>query len=165
MTCPMIRPATEADSPAILAFWNPLIVETTITFSPTPHSPESLSALIAGRQAEGRAVLLAEAEGAVLGFASYDQFRKGAGYARSMEHTIILAAPARGRGLGRALMTALESQARASGVHLMVGGISAENPAAIAFHTALGYREAGRMAQAGHKFGRFIDLVLMQKLL
>jgi len=161
----MIRAATLADVPAILAFWNPLIEDTTITFSPMRHSPESLFALISERQASGRAFFVAEAGREVLGFASYDQFRKGQGYARTMEHTIILAPEARGRGVGRGLMVALEDHARQAGAHLMIGGISAENAPALAFHAALGYGEAGRVVQAGYKFDRYIDLVLMQKLL
>lgn len=161
----MIRPASPVDSPAILAFWNPLIETTTVTFSPSPHSVQSLGALIAERQGAGRAFVLAEEAGQVLGFASYDQFRKGAGYARSMEHTIILAPQARGRGLGRALMAEIEAHVRAGGAHLMVAGISAENAPGLGFHAALGYGLAGRVAQAGYKFGRYIDLVLMQKLL
>lgn len=162
---PLIRTATLADVPAILAFWNPLIADTTVTFSPTLHTPESLSALIAERQAGGRAFLVAEVAGAVLGFVTYDQFRKGLGYALAMEHTIILAQSAQGRGVGRALMAAMEAHARSARVHLMVAGVSGENARGLAFHAALGYAEAGRMAEAGHKFGRFIDLVLMQKLL
>lgn len=161
----LIRAARAVDVAPILAFWNPVIEASTITFSPTPHSPESLSALIHERQAGGRAFLVAEAAGTVLGFASYDQFRKGLGYAHAMEHTIILAPEARGRGVGRALMAAIEAHARAAGAHLMVGGVSGENAAGIAFHAAVGFEEAGRVAQAGRKFGRWIDLVLMQKLL
>ena len=161
----MIRPATPADVPAILGFWNPLIETATVGFSPTPHTVESLTAQIAARQADDRAFLVAEIGGAVAGFASYDQFRKGLGYARSMEHTIILSEAARGQGVGRALMAAIEDHARARGVHLMVAGVSAENPAGLAFHAAMGYVETGRIAEAGYKFGRFIDLVLMQKRL
>lgn len=161
----MIRPATPADVPAILAFWNPLIETATVGFSPTPHTVESLTALIAERAAAGRAFCVAERAGQVLGFASYDQFRKGLGYARTMEHTIILDQRARGQGVGRALMAAIEAHARARGAHLMVAGVSAENPAGLGFHAALGYVEAGRISDAGYKFGRFIDLVLMQKRL
>lgn len=162
---PFIRPATAADVEAIVAFWNPLIEHTTITFSPTLHTPESLSALIAERQAAGRAFLVAEIGGAVVGFVTYDQFRKGLGYAHAMEHTIILSPEAHGRGVGRALMAAMEAQARKAGAHLMVAGVSGENAPGIAFHAAVGYAEAGRMAEAGRKFDRWIDLVLMQKLL
>ncbi|MEZ5686190.1 MAG: N-acetyltransferase family protein [Paracoccaceae bacterium] len=161
----MIRPATPADFPTILAFWNPVIRDTTVTFSSEEKTPESLAAMIALRRAAGQEFFVAEEAGAVLGLASYGQFRAGNGYAHAMEHTIILAPGARGRGLGRALMGALEAHARAGGGHLMVGGISAENAPAIGFHAALGYAEAGRMREAGRKFGRWIDLVLMQKLL
>ncbi|SOC10505.1 GNAT family N-acetyltransferase [Rhodobacter maris] len=161
----MIRPATPEDIPALLAFWNPVIAETTITFSPTLHSAESLGQLISERQAAGRAFLVAESLGEVAGFVSYDQFRKGLGYAAAMEHTIILAPAARGQGVGRALMAAAEDHARQAGAHLMVGGISAENAPGLAFHAAVGYVEAGRVAEAGRKFERFIDLVLMQKIL
>lgn len=161
----MIRPATPADIPAILAVWNPVIRDTTVTFSSAEKTPESLAAMIAARRAAGQEFFVAEAAGAVLGLASYGQFRAGNGYAHAMEHTIILAPGARGRGLGRALMGRLEAHARAGGVHLMVGGISAENAPGIAFHAALGYAEAGRLREAGRKFDRWIDLVLMQKLL
>lgn len=60
---------------------------------------------------------------------------------------------------------AVESHARTHGAHQMIAGISAENPAAIAFHAKIGYRETVRIAQAGFKFDRYIDLVLMQKFL
>ena len=72
---------------------------------------------------------------------------------------------AHGRGIGRALMTALEAHARAAGAHQMIAGVSGENQGGIAFHARLGYRQIATVAQAGFKFGRFIDLVLMQKFL
>ena len=167
MTLPsvMIRPATAADVPAILAFWNPVIRDTTVTFSPTLHSAESLTEMIATRQAAGRAFEVAIAGEELLGFATYDQFRKGAGYAHAMEHTIILAPAARGRGVGRALMAALEDHARAAGAHIMVAGVSAENAPGVAFHAAVGDVEMGRIREAGRKFDRWLDLVLMQKTL
>ena len=89
-------------------------------------------------------------DGRVLGFASYDQFRAGNGYVHAMEHTVILAPEAHGRGLGRALMTAIEEHARMRGGHSMVAGVSGENAAGIAFHRALGYAHVGLLPQSGH---------------
>ncbi|KEO56172.1 GNAT family N-acetyltransferase [Thioclava pacifica] len=162
----MIRPARTADLPALLAIWNPIIRDTTVTFSSEQKTPESLERMIATRRAAGREFLVAETgSGTVAGFASYDQFRGGNGYVHAMEHTVILAPEVRGQGLGRALMTALEDHARKAGAHIMMGGVSGENAAGIAFHAAIGYVEAGRVREAGRKFDRWLDLVLMQKLL
>ena len=112
-----IRPGTAADGAEIAALWNPLIRETAITFTTVEHSAASLAALIAARDAAGRAFLVArDGAGGLAGFAGYGPFRAGPGYARTMEHSIILAPAARGQGLGRRLLTAVEDHARAAGV-------------------------------------------------
>lgn len=160
----VIRPAVPADIPAIMAVWNPLIRDTTVTFSSEEKTAEGLAAMIAERRAAGREFLVAE-DGEILGLCSYAQFRAGNGYARTMEHTIILAPQAWGRGIGRALVTAIEAHAAAGGAHVMVAGVTGENAAGLAFHRALGYAEVGRMPATGFKFGRWLDLVLMQKYL
>lgn len=161
----MIRPATPADLAPIMAFWNPMIRNTTVTFSSEEKTEAGLAEMIAIRRAAGQEFLVAEVGGEVLGLATYAQFRGGNGYAHAMEHTIILAPEAQGRGLGKALMEALERHARAAGCHVLVAGVSGENAAGIAFHAALGFVETGRMPEVGRKFGRWLDLVLMQKTL
>lgn len=157
----MIRPATPADAPAIAAIWNRIIRETTFTFTTAEKDPAALAAQIGA----GTPWWVACVNGTVQGHATYGQFRGGPGYARSMEHSIHLTAAAQGRGLGRALMVALESHARAQGVHVMVAGVSSDNPAGEAFHARMGYAPCGRVMQAGYKWGRYLDLVLMQKIL
>ena len=82
-----------------------------------------------------------------------------------MEHSILLAPDAAGQGLGRALLTAVEDHARGAGAHTLIGGVSAENAAGRAFHARMGYAEAAILRDVGWKFGRYIDLVLMQKFL
>jgi L-amino acid N-acyltransferase YncA len=72
---------------------------------------------------------------------------------------------ARGRGTGRALLQAVEDHARQGGAHQMIAGVSGENPEGRAFHDRMGYREIATVPEAGFKFGRFMDLVLMQKFL
>lgn len=159
---PEIRPARAADAAEIAAFWNPMIRDTAVTFSTEERTAERIAADIAAR---GPLFLVAEAAGRVTGFATAFQFRGGPGYRHTMEHTIILAPGSHGRGTGRALMTALEAAAREAGVHSLIAGVSAENAAGLAFHAACGFSEAARLPEVGHKFGRWMDLVLMQKML
>lgn len=161
----MIRPARASDAPALAALWNPWIRDTAVTFNPVEKTTAEIAVMIRDRLDAGHGFWLAEAAGAVLGFATYAQFRGGVGYATCMEHSVILSPEARGRGLGRALMQVLEAHAAAAGAHQMIAGVSGENPEGRAFHARLGYREIAIVREAGFKFGRFIDLVLMQKFL
>ncbi|WP_232831489.1 GNAT family N-acetyltransferase [Pseudogemmobacter bohemicus] len=159
-----ILPAELADGADIAALWAPWVRDTAITFAPEPRSAAEVAALIRDRQAAGQGFFVARAPaGGLLGFATYSQFRAGAGYARSMEHTVILAPEARGLGVGRALMQAVESHARSAGAHIMVAAVSGENPGARAFHETLGYTLAGTIPGAGFKFGRYLDLLLFSK--
>ena len=162
---PVLRPATPDDAAAIAALWAPIIRDTTVTFYPTPRSPEEIATMIATRQGDGHAFLVAEGAGTVLGFSSYSQFRPGPGYRHTMEHNVNLAPQARGQGLGRALVQAVLAHATAAGHRVMIGAITADNAASLALHRRLGFTQAGRIAQAGWKFGRFHDLVLVQRVL
>lgn len=161
----MIRPATPADCAAIAGIWNPIIRDTLVTFTTAEKTVGSLTATLAEKAAAGQTFLLAVEGASVLGFATYGQFRAGPGYARTVEHTILLGPAARGRGIGRALMAAVERHAAAAGAHSMIGGVSGANPAGRAFHAALGYREVAILSEVGFKFGQWLDLVLMQKFL
>lgn len=156
----MIRQARAEDAPAIAAIWNHTIRDTYFTFTTAEKSPETLATLI---QERGPGFLVAVDKGEVLGFATFGPFRNGPGYAHVAEHTIYLSDRAQGRGLGRALMAAVEQAARAAGKSILVGGLSGDNAGTIAFHAALGYVETGRMPGMGRKFDRALDLVLMQK--
>lgn len=161
----MIRAALPDDAAGIGEIWNRIIRDTAATFVSAEKSQSEIAALITGRQAAGHGFWVAEDAAGILGFATYDQFRGGNGYRRSMEHTIQLHDRARGRGLGRALMAGLEDHARQSGVHVMMAGVSAENPAGRDFHLAIGYKLIATLPEVGHKFDRYMDLWLMQKIL
>ncbi|SEQ25048.1 GNAT family N-acetyltransferase [Thalassovita taeanensis] len=160
-----IRAATPADAPRIAEIWNHVIRTSAATFSNLEKTPEGLAQDFADKAADGKTFLVAEIDGQVVGFATYFQFRGGPGYAKTMEHTVILAPRAHGRGLGRALMAGIEEHARAGGAHSIFAGVSAENEAGVAFHAAVGYAEVARLSEVGFKFGRWMDLVLMQKML
>ncbi|PQO23906.1 GNAT family N-acetyltransferase [Rhodobacteraceae bacterium WD3A24] len=161
-----IRPAGPGDAPAVAALWNPVIAETLVTFESARKSVEEIAALIRAREAAGHGFFVAEAAaGALAGFAHYGQFRAGRGYRRTMEHSIILGEAARGGGIGRAMMDALEAHARAGGAHSLIAGVSSGNPAGRAFHAAIGYGEIAVLPEVGRKFGRWLDLIVMQKFL
>ncbi len=161
----MIRPAKAADAPALARLLNHWILHTSVTFNPTPKTEADILAMIADKAAAGHAFLVAEKDGQVIGQASYGQFRGGQGYATCMEHSISLLADTHGKGLGRSLLTAVEDHARAHGAHQMIAGISGENADGRAFHARIGYAHIATIPEAGFKFGRYIDLVLMQKFL
>lgn len=158
----IVRTARAGDAASIVAIWNAVIDHTAITFTTERKTVAGINADIAARAAGFQVV---EEGGRVLGFATFFRFRAGPGYVHTVEHSIQLAPEARGRGAGRALMAALEGAARAEGMHAMIAAVTGENPAGAAFHAALGYREVGRLPRVGYKFGRRMDLVLMQKLL
>ena len=161
----IVRPAEPRDLAGILDLWNGFIRDTTVTFNSALKTEAELAATIAERRAAGREFLIAESDGLFCGFATYAQFRGGIGYANAMEHSIMLVPSIRGRGIGRALMTAIEDHARAGGAHTLFAGVSGENPAGEAFHARMGFRTVARIPEVGRKFGRWLDLVLMMKFL
>lgn len=154
-----IRPAIADDAAQIAAIWNHAIQHTTITFNPVTKSDAEVADLCA------RQALVWEEDGRILGFARFFQFRGGAGYRHTAEHTILLHPDGQGRGMGRALMAATCAAAEAEGYHSLFAGCSGENPGAVAFHTACGFQTVATLPEVGFKFGRWIDLVLMQKML
>ncbi|WP_425037536.1 N-acetyltransferase family protein [Primorskyibacter sp. S187A] len=158
----IVRQARVADAAAIAALINPVVRDTSITFTTEEKNPESLAQAI---DAPGSSYHVVELHGQVVGYACYFPFRNGPGYAHTKEHSIVLAPEARGHGAGRALMAALEAHARGAGVHSLFAGVSGENPAGVAFHASIGFQEIGRLPQVGRKFDRWMDLILMQKFL
>jgi len=158
-----IRAANLNDLEAIAAIWNPAIRDSLATFNSVEKTPQDLKDLHTTCTAQDHAFLVYEADGEVIGFAYYAQFRGGKGYAHTLEHTIYVAPTANGQGVGRALMSSLETHARDRGAHSIFAGVCAENPEGIAFHKACGYDAIARLPQVGRKFNRWLDLVLLQK--
>lgn len=158
----MIRPATEADCAAIAEIYNDAVRHTTAVFNHLTVDVANRMAWRAERLAQGFPVLVEEEGGVVRGYASYGPFRNFPGYRATVEHSVYIHPEARGAGLGRALMVALIDHARAAGLHVLVGGIEAQNRASIRLHESLGFVQTGHMPEVGQKFGRWLDLCLMQ---
>jgi phosphinothricin acetyltransferase len=161
----IVRPASEADLPAILAIYNDAILKTTAIWREEPFDLEDRREWFKGRESAGYPVLLAEDDASVVGFGSFGDFRTYNGYRFSVEHSVYTAEGARRRGVAGALVSALIERARDLGKHVIIGGIVADNHASLALHAKLGFTETARMPEVGFKFGRWLDLVLVQKRL
>ena len=161
----IVRDATLDDAADILAIYNYAALNTTAVWTDGPSDLESRAAWIRARQEAGYPVLVATHGGAVAGFASFGDFRPWPGYRHTVENSVYVDPSQHRRGVGRGLMTALLARAEALHKHTMIAGIEAANAASITLHASLGFAEVGRMPEVGCKFGRWLDLVLMQKML
>lgn len=161
-----LRDAIEADLPSILVIYNHVIATSTAVYATEQVNLAERSAWLAARRERNFPVLVAVDDGAVIGFASFGDFRGGwNAYRYSVEHSVHVHADCRGRGAGQRLVEALVPRAIALGKHVMIGGIDAANAASIRFHARLGFRQVAHFHEVGHKFGRWLDLVFMQRML
>jgi phosphinothricin acetyltransferase len=161
----IIRNATEGDLPGILAIYNDVIATSTAVYALEPVGLDERRAWLAARHGQGYPVLVAEEESTIAGFASFGDFRAWPGYRYTVEHSVHVAAARRSHGIGRRLVEALIPIAVEFGKHVMIGGIDADNASSIAFHRRLGFDEVAHFREVGHKFGRWLDLVFMQRML
>lgn len=160
-----VRDASEADVAAIVTITNDAILTTTAHWNIRPVTAEERLAWMAERRARGFPVLVAERAGDVVGFASFAQFRPFEGYAHTVEHGLYVAREAQRQGVGSALLGKLIERARAYAAHVMVAGIEAGNEPSLALHARFGFVRVGLMPEVGRKFDRWLDLVLMQRVL
>lgn len=160
-----IRTATKGDLPAILEIYNQVLLTSTAIYDDQPSSLEERLDWFEGRVQQGFPVLVAEEGGAVVGFASYGPWRGRWGYRFTVEHSVHVDARHRGAGVGGALLAALIELAKEAGLHVMVGGIDAENLNSIRFHARFGFEQVGHAKEVARKFDRWLDLVTMQLFL
>jgi L-amino acid N-acyltransferase YncA len=159
-----LRPAIDADLTGILAIYNDAVLNSTAIWNDAPVDLANRRAWLMDRQAKSYPVIVAAgADDAVLGYASFGDFRPFDGFRISVEHSVYVAEAARGNGLGRLLLKALFEPARVVGKRVMIGGITAGNDASLKLHASLGFKETGRMPGIGVKFGQRLDLIFVQK--
>jgi L-amino acid N-acyltransferase len=163
----VVRTATADDLPATLAIYNELIGTTTVAWSEQPQTLAERREWFERQQLRGFPVLVAVEGAEVVGMTSFGDFRDSVhwpGYRFTAEHSIHVRDDRRGRGIGRLLMDELLATARARGIHVLVGAIDAANADSVRFHEACGFVEVARMPETGFKFGRWLDLVLVQRM-
>ena len=163
----LVRPATLADLPAVQSIYAHHVSHGTCTFVIDPPSLQELYARWEKVCARGHPWLVACDEyGAVQGYAYAGPFRERAAYARTLEDSVYVSPGAQGRGIGRALLTALLDAAKSLGAKEMLAVIGdSNNAASLALHRALGFTDAGLLRGVGEKFGRVLDVVILQRAL
>jgi L-amino acid N-acyltransferase YncA len=159
-----IRDAVEADLPAITAIYAHHVLHGTGTFEEVPPDEAEIARRIAAVQGKGWPWLVAEENGQILGFAYLAQFRPRSAYRHAGEDSVYVRDDIRGQGVGKALVAALLRRAEECGFRQVFAVIGdSENVGSIGLHASLGFRQIGVMRSAGAKFGRWLDVVTMQR--
>ena len=160
-----ISAAARAQLPEIRDIYNEVIRNSTAVFSDVEVTFEDREAWFDAKRTAGFPVLVAVEPAGVVGFGTFGEFRTWPGYRYSVEHSVHVRADCRGRGVGRALVQALLQEAARMQKHVMIAGIDAQNVTSIALHEKLGFETVGELREIACKFGRWLDLKFMQRLI
>lgn len=158
------RLATLADAEAIREIYTLEVTTSTVTFDLVPRTLAEQEEWLAKRSG-AHAVLVAEEAGEVLGFASLSPYRDRAAYATTVEDSVYVARAHQGRGVGRLLLGDLVAVARQHGFHSMIARIVGGHEASIGLHASVGFEVVGIEREVGRKFGQWLDVVVMQRML
>jgi phosphinothricin acetyltransferase len=160
----VIRTAERRDAQGIRTIYNHYVNESTSLFDMVPRTLDEQVQWIDEHSGVHPAVV-AELDGVVVGFGSLSSFRPRPAYATTVEDSVYLLPGHQGRGIGRQILEELLRLAEAHGFHSVIARITGENDASIALHAACGFVVVGTEREVGRKFGRWLDVVQMQKLL
>jgi len=159
-----LRRADMADAEAIRNIYNIEVIGSTATLDLVPRSAEEQASWMIAHSGV-YPVIVAEDEGTLVGFASLSPYRPRPGYATAVEDSIYVAEPSRGKGVGRALLNEAVDTARTHGFHSVIARVGADQEASVALHKACRFDFVGVEREIGRKFGRWIDVAILQRLL
>jgi phosphinothricin acetyltransferase len=159
-----LRPATLEDAEAIRGIYNEEVTGSTVTFDLVPRSLTDQREWLAARSG-AHAVIVAEVDGVVRGFASLSPWRDRPAYSTTVEDSIYVHRDHHGQGVGKALLTELIETATAHGFHACMARIVGGHEASIALHRSCGFEVVGTEHEVGRKFGHWLDVVLMERML
>lgn len=161
-----VRDATAADMAQVQAIYAFYVSRTAASFEEEPPTAEEMERRRQAVVARGLPFLVAEEKGEVLGYTYAGPWRPRSAYRYTVEDSIYVAPFVQGRGIGRALLTALVDRCTALGYRRMIAVIGdSANQGSIALHRALGFRQEGVLRGVGLKFGRWVDVVMMHRVL
>jgi phosphinothricin acetyltransferase len=159
-----IRLAERRDAAGIRGIYNHYVTQTTMLFDLVPRTLEEQVQWI-DEHSGGHPALVAEAGAEIVGFGSLSRFRDRPAYATTVEDSVYLLDGYQGRGIGRLLLTDLVGRAGSHGFHSVIARITGNNEASIRLHAACGFETVGTEREVGRKFGHWLDVVEMQRML
>lgn len=164
MTECTIRPAKIADLTAITEIYNQAILNTVATFDTEPKTPEEQRAWF-DEHGDKHPVLVTEQDGVIVGWASLSAWSDRYAYSDTAEISLYVEESHQGKGIGRELSEAAIKAGRDTGLHTLIARIAEGNASSIHIAESQGFEHIGIMREVGHKFGKLIDVYLMQKFL
>jgi phosphinothricin acetyltransferase len=158
---PSVRDARLDDLEAIFQIYNHEVLHGTATFDTEPRTRGRDDGWLTGRDRERHPVIVAESDGCVIGWASLSAWSPRGAYARTVEVSVYVDASHRRSGIGRLLLAAIIERARAAGVGVLLARIAEANDASVALFESFGFGHIGTQRRCGEKFGRILDVELM----
>ena len=162
---PALRAALATDGPAIARLYNHFVTHTTVSFEEVPVTDAVMAARIAEVQSVPLPWLLAECDGALVGYAYATRWRVRSAYRYAVEVSVYVDPAYSRRGIGSRLYAALFAELRGLGMHTAIGGIVLPNVASVALHEKHGFRKVAHFSDVGFKFDRWIDVGYWQRAL
>jgi L-amino acid N-acyltransferase len=159
------RLATRDDAEAIRSIYNREVLGSTVTFDLVPRTAEDQLAWMDEHSGAHPAVVAVDDLDRVRGFGSLSPYRSRPAYRTTVEDSVYVDDQVRGQGVGRGLLTELVALAGAHGFHAVMARIVRGTEASIQLHQACGFDLVGVEREIGRKFGRWLDVVLMQRLI
>jgi L-amino acid N-acyltransferase YncA len=159
----VIRPARLGDLEAITAIYNEAILKTVATFDTEPKTTEEQKIWFAEHNKK-YPILVAEQDGFVIGWASLSRWSDRCAYSDTAEISIYIREESQGKGIGKELIQAIIEEGKKAGLHTVIARIAQGSETSIYLHKSMGFKHVGVMKEVGRKFGRLLDVYLMQKI-
>lgn len=159
-----VRLATATDAETTAAIYNAEILGATTTFDLVPRSLPAQRGWLAGHEGV-YPVVVADEGGVVIGFGSLSPYRNRPAYATTVEDSVYVAAGHRGKGVGKAILTELTGLARSTGFHTVIARIAGNNEASVSLHRSCEFELVGVEREVGRKFGTWLDVAVLQRML
>lgn len=160
-----LRLAERRDAAALREIYNLEVTTTTVTFDMVPRTLDEQVGWIDGHSGGHPAIVAMDLDETVIGFGSVSPYKDRPAYSPTVEDSIYVHREHRGRGVGREMLDELIRLARDHGFHSMIARIVGGHEASIALHSACGFEPLGVEREVGRKFGKWLDVVEMQRML